>query len=42
MTVDETAAYITGGCTAGVGAIPGLIGVAYLILWATKRNTPAT
>ncbi len=41
MTVDDTAAYITGGCTAGVGAIPGLIGVAYLILWASKRKTPA-
>jgi hypothetical protein len=40
MTVDDTAAYITGGCTAGVGAIPGLIGVAYLILWATKSKTP--
>ena len=41
MTVDDTAAYITGGCTAGAGAIPGLIGVAYLILWASKRKTPA-
>jgi hypothetical protein len=41
MTVDDTAAYIAGGCTAGAGAIPGLVGVAYLILWATKRNTPA-
>ena len=41
MTVDDTAAYITGGCTAGFGAIPGLIGLAYLILWAAKRNTPA-
>lgn len=41
MTVDDTAAYITGGCTAGFGAIPGLIGVAYLLLWASKRNTPA-
>jgi hypothetical protein len=42
MTVDDTAAYITGGCTAGAGAIPGLIGVAYLILWATKSKTPTT
>jgi hypothetical protein len=42
MTVDDTAAYITGGCTAGFGAIPGLIGVAYLILWATKSKTPTT
>ena len=41
MTVDDTAAYVTGGCTAGVGAIPGLIGVAYLILWASKsKNSP--
>ena len=41
MTVDDTAAYVTGGSTAGIGAIPGLIGVAYLILWASKRKTPA-
>jgi Domain of unknown function (DUF6249) len=40
MTVDDTAAYIAGGCTAGAGAIPGLVGVAYLILWASKRKTP--
>ncbi|MGH7016128.1 MAG: DUF6249 domain-containing protein [Caulobacteraceae bacterium] len=35
------AANITGGVVAGVGAIPGLIGVAYLILWATKRKQSA-
>ncbi len=40
MTVDDTAAYVTGGSTAGVGAIPGLIGVAYLILWASKSKKP--
>jgi hypothetical protein len=40
MSVSDTAAYITGGCTAGFGAIPGLIGVAYLVLWATRRETP--
>ncbi|HEY2178423.1 MAG TPA: DUF6249 domain-containing protein [Caulobacteraceae bacterium] len=40
MSVDDMAAYISGACTAGVGAIPGLIGVAYLILWATKSKTP--
>lgn len=40
-SVDDTAAAITGACTAGAGAIPGLIGVAYLILWATKSKTPA-
>lgn len=38
MAVNDMAAYITGGCVAGAGAIPGLIGVAYLILWATRRN----
>ena len=38
MSVDEMAAYISGACTAGVGAIPGLIGIAYLVLWATRRN----
>jgi hypothetical protein len=42
MTVDDTAAYVTGGSTAGVGAIPGLIGVAYLILWAIKSKKPNT
>ena len=40
MSVSDTAAYITGGSIAGAGAIPGLIGVAYLILWITKRGHP--
>ena len=40
MSADETAAYITGGSTAGFGAIPGLVGLAYLLLWATRRNAP--
>lgn len=40
MSVDDTAAYISGGSTAGVGAIPGLIGVAYLILWLFRRKDP--
>jgi len=40
MSVSEIAAYISGGSTAGFGAIPGLIGVAYLILWATRRKSP--
>jgi hypothetical protein len=32
---------ITGGIIGGVGAIPGFIGVAYLILWAmTRRSRP--
>ena len=39
MSADETAAYITGGSVAGAGAIPGLVGVAHLMLWATRRNT---
>ena len=29
---------VTGGVIAGAGAIPGLIGVAYLILWALGRR----
>ena len=39
-SVDDTAAYITGGSVAGAGAIPGLIGVAYLILWLGRRGAP--
>ncbi len=39
-SVNDIAAYTTGGSVAGAGAIPGLIGVAYLILWLTRRNTP--
>ncbi|HEY2048271.1 MAG TPA: DUF6249 domain-containing protein [Caulobacteraceae bacterium] len=38
MTVNDISAYITGGCVAGAGAIPGLIGVAYLVLWAMRRG----
>jgi len=38
MSVSDEGAYISGGSVAGVGAIPGLIGIAYLILWATKRS----
>jgi hypothetical protein len=40
MSVEEIAAYITGGTVAGAGAIPGLIGIAYLILWFTRRGQP--
>jgi hypothetical protein len=29
---------VTGGIVAGVGAIPGFIGVAYLILWLLSRG----
>lgn len=43
MSVDDMAAYISGGCTAGAGAIPLMIGIAYLILWATgsKKSSAA-
>ena len=40
MSADETAAYISGGCVAGAGAIPGLLGLAHLLLWATRRGAP--
>ena len=39
MSVNDIAAYVTGGSVAGAGAIPGLIGVAHLVLWATRRRT---
>ena len=32
---------IVGGIIAGTGAIPGFIGVAYLLLWLLGRNRPA-
>jgi hypothetical protein len=38
MSVNDIAAYITGGSVAGFGAIPGMIGVAHLILWGARRN----
>ena len=40
MSVSDEGAYITGGSVAGFGAIPGLIGIAYLVLWAMKPKTP--
>ena len=40
MSVSEIGAYVSGGSVAGVGAIPGFIGVAYLLLWLGKRNAP--
>jgi hypothetical protein len=40
MSVNDIAAYTTGGSVAGLGAIPGLVGVAHLVLWATRRRTP--
>jgi hypothetical protein len=39
MSVNDIAAYVTGGSVAGFGAIPGLVGVAHLVLWATRRET---
>lgn len=42
MSVSDVAANITGGVVAGCGAIPGLIGVAHLILWATRRKPEAS
>jgi hypothetical protein len=36
----ETGAWITGESVAAVGAIPGFIGVAYLLLWLAKRHAP--
>lgn len=33
-------AYITGGAVAGAGAIPGMIGIAYLVLWLARRPAP--
>jgi hypothetical protein len=38
MSTDDTAAWITGTSIAGAGAIPGLIGIAYLFLWLANRN----
>lgn len=40
MSVDDTAAYVSGGSTAGFGAIPGLIGLGYLVLWLARRKSP--
>ncbi len=40
MYVNPIPAGIIGGATAGSGAIPGFIGVAYLVLWLLKRSAP--
>ena len=37
--VSDTGAWITAECVAAVGAIPGFIGLAYLVLWLAKRNS---
>jgi hypothetical protein len=38
MIVSERAAYIVGGAVAGLGAVPGFIGLAYLLLWGTRKK----
>ncbi|HEX4199760.1 MAG TPA: DUF6249 domain-containing protein [Caulobacteraceae bacterium] len=40
MYVNPIPAGIIGGSTAGAGAIPGFIGLAYLVLWLAKRSGP--
>jgi hypothetical protein len=39
-SASDEAAAIVGGCVAGAGAIPGMIGIAHLILWAMAPKTP--
>jgi hypothetical protein len=40
MYVNPIPAGIIGGSTAGAGAIPGFIGLAYLVLWLSRRGGP--
>jgi hypothetical protein len=42
MYVNPIPAGIIGGSTAGAGAIPGFIGLAYLVLWLARRGGPKT
>lgn len=37
---DQMGGWITGGAIAGAGAIPGMIGLAYLVLWLARRSRP--
>jgi hypothetical protein len=37
--IDNEGGSIAGPIVAGVGAIPGMIGIAYLLLWALRRKT---
>lgn len=37
---DSVGGWITGGAIAGSGAIPGMIGLAYLFLWLGRRHSP--
>ena len=39
---DPVGGWITGGAIAGSGAIPGMIGLAYLFLWLGRRHSPTT
>ena len=38
---DSVGGWITGGAIAGAGAIPGMVGLAYLFLWLGKRHAPS-
>jgi hypothetical protein len=38
--VSPIGGWITGGAIAGSAAIPGMIGVAYLLLWLGRRKSP--
>ncbi|MDE2357418.1 MAG: hypothetical protein KGL69_11770 [Alphaproteobacteria bacterium] len=40
MSVSDVGAYMTGVSFAGFGAIPGMIGIAYIIIWAVRRKSP--
>jgi hypothetical protein len=40
MSFSDVAAYTVGGIIGGSGAIPGFIGLGYLMLWIAKRNAP--
>ncbi|HEV7157032.1 MAG TPA: DUF6249 domain-containing protein [Caulobacteraceae bacterium] len=37
---DDNGAWVTAWSVACFGAIPGLIGIGYLVLWATKKTSP--
>jgi hypothetical protein len=38
-TVSDIAASIVGGALVGISAIPGFIGIAFLLLWLTRRRS---
>ena len=40
LAAEEQAGSIVGGIVAGSGAIPGFIGLAYLVLYLTRRGAP--